>query len=83
MSDRDVGEQRGALRVGARGSPAGVITQEQDYQIDLASALGVIPQASQRKVEGSKAKTAERLLYTKESPAPCRGSEAFMKITAL
>lgn len=34
----------------------GLITQEQDHQIDLASALGVVPQESQRKGEGPKAK---------------------------
>lgn len=34
----------------------GLITQEQDHQIDLASALGVIPQESQRKGQGPKIK---------------------------
>jgi len=36
----------------------GLITQEQDHQIDLASALGIIPQESQRKGDGPKAKTS-------------------------
>ncbi len=36
----------------------GIVTQEQDHQIDLASALGVVPDPRRRKGEGPKAASA-------------------------